>query len=44
MIVSLDGTDIPFDHYIFDVDPKEEYKLVIATSPRGAEYIMANSR
>lgn len=43
VIVSLDGTDIPFDHYIFDVDPKEEYKLVIATSPRGAEYIMANS-
>lgn len=33
VIVSLDGTDIPFDHYIFDVDPKEEYKLVIATSP-----------
>ena len=36
VIVSLDGTDIPFDHYIFNVDPKEEYKLVIATSPKGS--------
>ena len=31
VIVSLDGTDIPFDHYIFDVDPKEEYKPVSYT-------------
>lgn len=43
IIVSFDATDIPFDHMIFDVDESEEYKVAIATSPKGAEYIKANS-
>lgn len=43
VVVSLDGTDIPFDHYTFHVDPKEKYKMVIATSLDGGDYIKAHS-
>lgn len=43
VVVSFDATDIPFDHYTFNVDPAEEYKLVINTSPDGMAYIKANS-
>lgn len=41
--VSLDGTDIPFDHFIFDIDPEERYKVIIATSPTGLENLRKNS-
>ena len=44
IIVSFDATDIPFDHMIFEVDESEEYKVAIATSPAGAEFIKAKSR
>lgn len=39
VIVSLDGTDIPFEHPSFYVDPTERLKLCIATSPSGWETI-----
>ena len=42
IIVSLDGTDIPFDHRIFNVDEGEGLKVMIATSPSGWDYIKAN--
>ena len=42
VVVSFDATDIPFDHLIFNVDPEEEFPVVIATSPQGGEYIEAN--
>ena len=42
IIVSLDGTDVPWDHATFDVDPADRLKLVIATSPAGWEYIREN--
>jgi len=41
--LSLDGTDIPFDHFVFNIDPKEGYKVMIATSPEGCDYIKKNS-
>lgn len=43
VVVSLDGTDIPFGHDTFHVDPEEEYKMVIATSPQGGDYIKIHS-
>ena len=43
IVVSFDATDIPFDHYTFDMDPAEELKIVINTSPQGMEYIKAHS-
>ena len=43
VVASFDGTDIPGDHYAFGVDPAEEYKLSINTSPAGMEYIKKNS-
>lgn len=42
IIVSLDGTDIPWDHDTFDVDPADRLKIMIATSPAGYEYIKHN--
>ena len=39
IIVSFDGTDILFDHMIFDVDAP----LAVGTSPDGVEYIKENS-
>lgn len=38
IVVSFDGTDIPFDHMIFDIDAQ----LILATSPAGLDYIRAN--
>lgn len=43
IIVSLDGTDIPFEHDIFKVDPDEGYKVIIASSPDGMAYIKEKS-
>lgn len=43
ILVSLDGTDIPFEHIIFQVHPEERLKVIIATSPAGWEYIRKNS-
>ena len=43
VVVSFDATDIPFDHYTFDVDPAEELKMVIATGPDGLDYIQKKS-
>lgn len=43
VVVSFDATDIPFNHYTFNVDKSQEYKMVIATSPNGWEYIKENS-
>lgn len=43
VVVSFDATDIPFDHYTFQVDPAEAYKLVINTSPQGLDYLQKNS-
>ena len=39
IVVSFDGTDIPFDHMIFDIDAP----LIFATSPNGLTYIQKNS-
>ncbi|NCE65131.1 pyrimidine reductase [Pseudoflavonifractor sp. 524-17] len=43
VVVSFDATDIPFDHYTFQVDPAQGLKLVIATGPDGMDYIKAHS-
>lgn len=43
VIVSFDATDIPFEHSIFEVDPEEEYKVAIGTSPSGMEYMKEHS-
>lgn len=43
VVVSLDATDIPFDHVTFSVDASEEMKLMIATSPAGWEHIQKSS-
>jgi riboflavin biosynthesis pyrimidine reductase len=42
IIVSFDATDIPFEHIIFNVDPKENLNIAIATSPQGAKYVREN--
>lgn len=43
ILVSLDGTDIPFEHIAFQVDPADRLKNIIATSPAGWDYIQKNS-
>ena len=43
IIVSLDGTDIPFDHKTFHIDPAERARVMIATSPAGWEHIRSHS-
>jgi riboflavin biosynthesis pyrimidine reductase len=43
IVVSLDGTDIPFEHPSFHVDPVERLKLCIATSPSGWDFIRKHS-
>ena len=43
ILVSLDGTDIPWDHASFDIDPADRVKIMIATSPAGYEYILKNT-
>ena len=35
-VVSFDGTDIPFDHVLFE---KKDIRAIIGTSPQGAEYV-----
>ena len=42
ILVSLDGTDIPWDHETFDVDPADRLKVMVTTSPAGYEYIQKN--
>ena len=39
IVVSFDGSDIPFDHMIFDIPARR----VIATSPNGLEHVRAHS-
>ena len=39
VIVSFDGTDIPFEHELFNVDAP----VLIATSPAGLDYVKANN-
>lgn len=39
ILVSFDGTDIPLNHSVFDIDAP----LAIATSPNGVEYVQKNS-
>lgn len=43
IIVSLDGTDIPFEHPTFRVDTKERLKAVFATSYDGWTFIQKSS-
>ena len=43
VIASFDGTDIPWDHRVWNTDPSERYKVIITTSPQGADYIVKNS-
>ena len=43
IVVSLDGTDIPFEHIAFQVDPADRLKNMIATSPAGWDYIQKHS-
>ena len=43
IIVSLDGTDIPLEHPTFHIDPAEETRVLIATSPVGWKHLKANS-
>lgn len=38
IVVSFDGTDLLFDHMLFDVDAP----VVVATSPDGLEYVQAH--
>ena len=38
IIISFDGTDIPFGHYLFGMDAP----VLIATSPAGRDYVMEN--
>jgi len=44
IVVSFDGTDIPFEHLIFNVEPEEKLPVAIATSPQGAEFVKNNFR
>ena len=43
VVVSLDGTDIPFSHDTFSVDPAERLKVMIATSPEGGAFVQSHS-
>ena len=43
VVVSLDATDIPYDHITFRVDLAERLKAMIATSPVGWENIQKDS-
>lgn len=44
IIASFDAMDIPFNHTIFNIDKKEEYKVLISTSPKGLENIKQYSK
>lgn len=39
VVVSFDGTDIPYDHMLFSMDAQQ----VIATSPKGVDYVRAHA-
>lgn len=39
IVASFDGTDIPTDHLIFNIDPAEGLPVAIYTSPSGGEYL-----
>jgi len=41
-VVSFDGTDIPPDHFLFNIDPSEQLPVAVMTSPDGGEYLQAN--
>lgn len=43
VVVSLDATDIPFEHSTFWVDPAERMKVAVATSPAGLRHIREHS-
>ena len=43
IVVSFDGTDIPFDHFAFNLDPAERLKMMIGTSPAGEDWIREHS-
>ncbi len=43
VVVSLDATDIPYEHITFHVDTAERLKMTVATSPVGWENIQKNS-
>lgn len=43
VVVSLDASDIPYDHMTFRVDLSERLKVMIATSPAGWERIQQES-
>ncbi len=42
IVVSFDGTDIPFEHKMWDIDESESYQAAIATSPDGGTFIKDN--
>jgi hypothetical protein len=42
IVASFDGTDIPPDHVIFDIDPAEKLPVAIMTSPAGGEHLTAS--
>lgn len=39
LVVSFDGSDIPADHFLFNIDPAEQLPVAIMTSPAGGEYL-----
>lgn len=41
-VVSFDGTDIPANHFLFNIDPVEQLPVAIMTSPAGGDYLQAN--
>lgn len=43
VIVSLDGTDVPFDHHSLHIRPEDRYKVFLATSPKGFAYLKEHS-
>ena len=43
ILVSLDGTDVPWEQESFDMDPQDRFKLMITTSPAGWEYIQQHA-
>ena len=42
IVASFDGTDIPLEHLIFNIDPAEGLPVGITTSTAGGEYLSAN--
>jgi len=42
IVVSFDGSDIPLDHKIFNVNSEEQFQVALATSPDGCEFLKKN--